>query len=176
MNKIVIILILIWGLNFLVSVTAKDYTRSCDCSLSWGVETANGHRVDSDADPTLYGTYSFSGQGTVSWYHPSEARRRARHNIDECIQAAWGNRNGVYSPSECTEANQIFRYPFRSGLITYITNRVCSAHPDYDWFTVGLAATFDGDRGCLLDNNNWGTSIASYYPVQCPDWTDDIPY
>jgi hypothetical protein len=89
-------------------------------------------------------------------------------NIDECIQAAWDHRDGVSRPTECTEANQIFNYPFIMGLIPKIRNDVCSSNPEADWLTVGLTASFGGDTGCLLDRNLWNTTIATNYRINCP--------
>lgn len=160
---------LILGMAFLGLVAAKDYTRSCDCQMSASVDTINGNAVDGPS----YSYPSFSGQGTIGYYNPNEARRRARHNIDECIQAAWDHRDGVSRPTECTEANQIFNYPFIMGLIPKIRNDVCSSNPEADWFTLGLTASFDGDTGCLLDRNLWNTIIATNYRINCP--TESYP-
>lgn len=164
MNTQIAILMLILVTAFSGSVTAKDYTRSCDCQLNLGVDTVNGHSVVNGPSKT----YAFSGQGTVGYYNPNEARRRARHNLDECIQSAWDNRNGVWVPSECTEANQIYDYPFTNGLIPQITNEICNEHLDYNWFTMALSATFSGNTGCLLDRNLWLTNIITNYRVNCP--------
>ncbi len=128
MSRQIAILMLILGTAFLGLAAAKDYTRSCDCQMSVAVNGVNGHTVVDGPSKT----YAFSGKGTVGYYNPNEARRRARHNLDECIQAAWDNRNGVWPPSECTVANQIYDYPFTNGLIPEITYDICNDHPDYN--------------------------------------------
>jgi hypothetical protein len=171
-NKQTAILILILGITFVGISAAKDYTRSCDCQYSVGVGTANGDTVDGPS----YTYPLFSGQGTVGYYNPNEARRRARHNLDECIQAAWDHRDGVSRPTECTDANQIFNYPFPMGLIPKIRDDVCNSNPDYDWFTMGLAAGFYGNTGCLLDRNLWNTIIATNYRINCPTRSDGPLY
>jgi hypothetical protein len=168
MNKLILVLILLSGTVILDSAVAKDYTRSCDCDFGATVETINGYTADGPSYD-----YPFSGQGTVGYYNPNEARRRARHNIDECLRAAWDHRDGTSIPTECTEANQIYNYPLTIGLIPEIRNNVCSRNPDYIWFTIGVSAVFTGDTGCTLDNNNWLTTLARNYRVNCP--TRDYP-
>lgn len=170
MNKQMLILILIFGIAFLGLAAAKDYTRSCGCQYSVGVSTANGNSVDGPS----FSYPSFSGQGTVGYYNPNEARRRARHNLDECIQAAWEHRDMTSMPTECTEANQIFSYPFNNGLIPRIRNDVCSSNLDYNWFTMGLSAVFSGDTGCYLDRNLWNTIITTNYRVNCPSASEPL--
>jgi hypothetical protein len=170
MNKLIVTLMLILGIFFLGLVAAKDYTRSCDCQYSMSVNAANGDPVDGPSNSYP----SFSGKGTVGYYNPNEARKRARHNLDECIQAAWEHRDGVSKPTECTESNQIFSYPINNGLIPKIRMDVCNSNPDYDWFTIGISATFSGDNGCLLDRNLWNTNIISNYRVNCPSDSEPL--
>jgi hypothetical protein len=73
-------------------------------------------------------------------------------------------------PSQCTEANQIFNYPFTSGLIPKIAIDVCSRNKAYDRINIGLSVLFQGDTGCLLDRNLWKTDVASNYQINCPNY------
>jgi nicotinamide mononucleotide (NMN) deamidase PncC len=103
MNKQILILLLLCRIVFFGLAAAQDVTRSCTAQYSVSVTSINGAAGQ---------TYpSFSGQGTVGYFNPNEARRRARHNLDECVQAAWDNRDMVSRPTQCTETNQIFSYP-----------------------------------------------------------------
>jgi len=162
MNKQMRILLLLCGMVFFGLAAAQDVTRSCTAQYSVSVTSINGAAGQ---------TYpSFSGQGTVGYFNPNEARRRARHNLDECVQAAWDNRYQVSKPTQCTETNQIFSYPFNMGLIPKIGIDLCSRYKAYDSLTIALSVVFSGDEGCLLDRNLWNTKLATDYLINCPNY------
>jgi hypothetical protein len=144
------------------SPSSGDETRSCTATYSVSIGSISGA-----TNPTYP---PFTGRGTVGYFNPNEARERARHNLDECITAHWENRNMTGRPSQCTESNQIYNYPFTNGLIPKIVIDVCSRYKAYESFTLGLSVGFQGDTGCLLDRNVWSRSVVSNYRVNCPDY------
>ncbi len=80
MNKQILI-ILIFGIIFLGLVTAQEITRSCQAQ--YVVKVVEALDVDGRPISGTYPTYAypFSGKGTVGYYNPNEARRRARDII-----------------------------------------------------------------------------------------------
>ncbi len=162
MNMRMLILLLVWTVAFSELAACQDVTRSCTASYSVSVTSISG------ASGQTYP--SFSGQGTVGYFNPNEARRRARHNLDECVQAAWDNRDRLSKPSECSESNQIYNYPFEMGIIPKIRIDLCSRYKAYDSLTIALSVIFSGDEGCLLDRNLWNTRLATNYVINCPNY------
>jgi hypothetical protein len=144
------------------SSSSADVTRSCTATYGVSISSISGA-----TNPTYP---SFTGRGTVGYLNPNLARERARHNLDECITAHWENRDMMSRPSQCTETNQIYNYPFTGGLIPKIREDVCSRYKAYETLTIGLSVMFQGDAGCLLDRNLWSRNVASNYRISCPDY------
>lgn len=134
---------------------AKDYTRSC--SANYSVSPVGGGES---------WNFTFTGKGTVGYYNPNEARRRARHNIDECIDAHWDNINATGRPSACTESNQIYSYPVNS-LAVDIQRNICRLNPGRPRIPVSINVTYNGQSGCTLRNNSWLRHVAQNYNVNC---------
>jgi len=143
-------------------VLAKDYIRQCKANLYFSASTLDRQKNMTHAYP------SFIGKGKVGYWAPNKARERARQNIDECLDAAWESKYVLNKPSLCTEANQIYNYPIQSGMIPDITLKACSKIPGHERLTVNLEVTYDGQQGCMLDNNSWGRKIARDFTIKCP--------
>ncbi len=137
-------------------VYAKDYTRSCTAKIGISPSSFRGTSVER----------TFQGRGTVGSYMPNTARERARRNIDECITAHWNNRYSGSRPTECTEANQVYNYPFNS-LHTEIAHNICLANRGHGTIDVSINVLYSGDKGCLLDRNLWMREVARDYRVTC---------
>ncbi|MCJ7442913.1 MAG: hypothetical protein MUO26_00005 [Methanotrichaceae archaeon] len=137
MNKQIAIIMLILGIMFL-GLAAADTTRSCQAQYVVGVRSID------DAEGLTYP--SFSGQGTMDYYAPNSARRKAYENLQECIQAFDHRDREV---SYCSEANQIYSYPFADGLIPQIRHDLCSRYPGHDNIMIDLHVLFQGDEGCV---------------------------
>lgn len=135
---------------------ARDYTRSCTAQYNISPTSFRGTGIQR----------SFTGRGTVGSYMPNTARERARRNIDECLDAHWANRNLGTRPRACTEANQVYNYPFRS-LHAEIALAMCNANPGHTSMRIGINVLYDGDKGCLLGRNLWNRQIASNYLINC---------
>jgi hypothetical protein len=143
------------------TTSSADVTRSCKAKYVVAVSSVSGAPVP---------TYPyFTGKGTVGSFAPNTARERARRNLDECVQAAWDRRTMTSRPSQCTETNQVYNYPF-NGLMPRITNDVCSRNKAYDTLRIGLFVLFEGDKGCLLRRNLWKTELATNELINCPDY------
>ena len=140
-------------------VNAKDYTRSCKATYIFSAETPDGARLQG-------AQREFQGKGTAA-HNPNKAREKARRNIDECITKHWENRNATHRPSECTESNQIYNYPFTS-LHFGIQQALCSRNPGRQRIDATITVTYTGDKGCLLDRNNWRRSVATDHRIKCP--------
>lgn len=151
--------------SFIITDTpadAKTYTRSCTAKYSVSVTSPRG--ISGQTYP------SFTGKGTIGYFRPNEARRRARRNLDECIQAHWDRRDMTGRPTQCTESNQIYSYPLTSGFIPTIRNDICSRNKSHEAITVNINALFDGQKGCFLDRNLWKTNVVNNFRIQCPDY------
>jgi hypothetical protein len=135
---------------------AKDYTRSCTAKYIVSPHSFRGESLER----------TFQGKGTVGSYMPNTARERARRNLDECITAHWNNRYSGARPRECTEANQIYNYPFNS-LHTEIALGICQANRGHGEIGVDINVLYSGDTGCLLDRNLWKREIIRDYRVTC---------
>jgi len=138
---------------------AKDYTRSCKATLSASAQTPGGTR--------LRGVQrSFQGKGTIGYYNPNEARRRARKNLNECVTQAWENRTGSSRPRQCTKSNQVYNYPF-TGLHFGIQQALCVSNPGHENLIARINVSFDGKKGCP-DNNSWEGTLSTNYRITCP--------
>ncbi|MCJ7444237.1 MAG: tail fiber domain-containing protein, partial [Methanotrichaceae archaeon] len=82
----------------------------------------------------------------------------------ECIQAFDHRDREV---SYCSEANQIYSYPFADGLIPQITNDLCSRYPEHNNIVIDLHVLFQGDEGCVPGRNNWDWPAATNYRINC---------
>jgi len=141
--------------------SSADVTRSCTAKYVVSISSISGA-----TSPTYT---PFQGKGTVGSFAPNKARERARKNLDECVEAHWERRNMTSRPSQCTESNKIYNYPF-TGLMPKITNDVCSRYKSYETITIGVFVLFEGDKGCLLGRNLWKTDLATNYRINCPDY------
>jgi Chaperone of endosialidase len=155
MNKQIAIIMLILGIIF-SGLAAADTTRSCKAQYVVSVRSID------DAEGITYP--SFSGQGTMDYYAPNSARRKAYVNLQECIQA-FDNRDREVS--YCSEANQIYSYPFAYGLIPQITNDLCSRYPGQDNIVIDLHVLFQGDEGCVPGRNQWNWPAVTNYRINC---------
>lgn len=136
---------------------AKNYTRSCGARYSvTPTSISGGHAY----------TFQFQGRGTVGYYNPNEARRRARRNIDECIDTHWAHRTATSRPDQCRESNQVYNYPLNSWAVD-IRRNICRLNPGHDTITVTVNVLYSGDKGCYLRNNSWSRTIARGYVVHC---------
>lgn len=117
MNTQIRLLMLI-ALIIFPGLAAADTTRSCTTQYSVSVKSIDG------ADGITYP--AFSGQGTTTIFAPNTARSRARENLDECTWC-WYRQDdeAVY----CSEANQIYSYPFTDGALAQITDDICKSLP-----------------------------------------------
>ena len=140
-------------------VFAKSYTRGCSVRYSV-TPTINGRSGNS-------ATFTFEGKGTVGYYNPNEARRRARRNIDECIDTHWASRHSGVRPSQCSESNQIYNYPFSGQLEARIANEVCRRNRGHSSLNVTVTALYSGREGCTLRNNSWNRIIVRNHRVNC---------
>ena len=140
---------------------AKDYTRSCHARYSVCPSSFRG---------TCW-NFEFDGKGTVGYYNPNKARERARHNIDECIDAHWRRYTATGRPPECTTGNQIYDYPVNS-LAVDMSRNVCRLNPGHETIQVVIGVVYTGQAGCTLDNNSWNRTIARNHTVFC---TSDGP-
>jgi len=112
-------------------VNAKDYVRACQAEYSVKVKTLKGGYLGTRV-------FKFSGKGKVGWYAPNKARERARANIEQCVTKAWEKRHLASKPSECSESNRIYNYPFSGGLHPEITYAVCSSYPGHQSLSIDL--------------------------------------
>ncbi len=138
------------------SESRADVTRSCGASYS--VCPSGGGSCWS---------FDFTGRGTVGYFNPNEARRRARHNIDECIDTHWRNYTSTGRPQQCTSSNQVYGYGVGS-LIVDMSRNICRRNPGRSSVVVSIRAIYSGDRGCTLRNNSWNREIARNHTVRCP--------
>jgi hypothetical protein len=134
---------------------ASDYTRSCRARWSVGPTSFRGQSW----------SFEFEGRGTVGYYNPNEARRRARGNIDECLTTHWANRYAA-RPNQCTQSNGIHSYAVGC-LSQAIIQNICRLNPGHQTITVMATASYSGDTGCI-EHNNWMSTIARDYVVTCP--------
>jgi len=147
---------------------AKNYTRSCT-AYYYAIPTSipgGGNRVILP---------EFTGKGTVGYYNPNEARRRARKNLEQCIRAHWDSRHGSNIPIACTEANQVYNYTI-SMLEAYLGNRLCVSNRGNEHITARVGANFRGDKGCEGGKrglDTMGIELDSNLRFTCP--TNDEP-
>ena len=135
-------------------VVAKDYTRSCSATISIS-PVGGGSGV----------SHSFSGRGTVGAFMPNTARERARRNIDECVNAAWGNPNGL-RPAACTPSNQVYDWPYNR-LHQEVALEICNRNPARARIFLNVNLTYRGDTGCVAQPNLWLRNIRENYLIQC---------
>ena len=152
---------LLTALVFSVSapVFAKDYTRSCTATYNLSARTPGGTRLRGEQR-------SFQGKGTIGYYNPNKARERARRNIDECITRHWETRNASSKPSQCTESNKVYNYPF-NGLHFGIQQALCVRNPGRVRIIAGITVTYDGQTGCT-PGNRWMRTVATNHTINCP--------
>lgn len=134
-------------------VMARDYTRSCSATISFGPSGGT------------YVSHTFTGKATVSTYRPNTARERARNNIDECLDANFANPHGSL-PSACTPVNQVYDYPFNR-LHQELALQACNANRGHTSLNINVNVAYRGDVGCLLRNNSWGRTMVTNYRVNC---------
>ncbi len=154
-NSLLLIIVAAVIFVFIQEVCA-DVTRSC--TATYNACPAGGGAC---------WTFDFTGSGTAGHYAPNKARRRARTNIDECIDSHWRNYTATRRPTECTSANQISRYPVRS-LIVDMTQNLCRLNPGSSSMNVSINVTYRGRKGCTLRNNSWLRNIAQNHTINCP--------
>jgi hypothetical protein len=154
MNKQIGLLILI-SLIIFPGLAAADTTRSCTAQYVVSVKSID--------DGITYP--SFSGKGTMDYYAPNSARRKAYSNLCECTDA-FDDRD--MEISYCSEANQIYSYPFANGLIPQIANDLCSRYPNQSSFMIDLHVLLHGDEGCVPGRNEWDQIVARNYRIDCP--------
>jgi hypothetical protein len=135
---------------------AKDYTRSCSANVRF--------------EPTSFrGTswsYSFSGRGTVGYYAPNTARERAAARINECYHASWDQREHAGRPTQCTESNQVYSYPYSGPIGPLLRINICRLNPGHASMVVKMWVLTDGDTGCFGNiNSPW--SFVDNYTVNC---------
>jgi len=152
-RRVPLVALIAAGLVYAPAAQARDYTRSCTATISFGPSGGT------------YVRHSFTGRGTVSTYRPNTAREKARRNIDECLNANFANPNGL-RPNACTTSNQVYNYPFRR-LHQELALQACNANRGRPNLRLGISVTYDGDKGCTLDNNSWGRTLLSNYQVNC---------
>lgn len=152
------------ALTLAAPADAKSYTRSCKATIGYTATTPSGVRLGG-------GSAAFTGKGTVGWYAPNTARERARENIDECLAAAWANRDVNNNPAACRQTNQIYNYPYPNGLNAGLTRVVCRANPGHDRVLIDLSVLFEGQTGCT-PNNSWGQTIARRYVIDCSGFSE----
>jgi len=142
---------------------AKTYTRSCTASYY-----INPTSIPSGGRRLVL--HRFTGKGKIGYYNPNKARRRARKNLDECVRAHWRNRHASNMPSECTESNLIYNYPYNS-LEAELGHQICTANRGYDHIIASIGVSYRGKKGCdgetrgILDP--WGIELDSNMRFAC---------
>jgi hypothetical protein len=131
-----------------------DTTRSCTATIH--ISPAGGGNGVS---------HTFTGRGTTNTFRPNTARERALNNIDECLNAHWANPHGL-RPAACTQANQVFNYPYRR-LHQEVALEACNANPARERIFLNVTVTYQGDTGCIRHPNIWARTIRENYLVQC---------
>lgn len=142
---------------------AKTYTRSCKAAYYINPTSiaGGGRRLD---------LRQFTGKGKIGYYNPNKARRRARKNLDECVRAHWRNRHTSHMPTECTEDNLIYSYPYNS-LEIELGNYICDANRGYDYIIARVGVSYHGQKGCdgetrgILDP--WGLELDNNMRFSC---------
>jgi hypothetical protein len=139
------------------AASAKDYTRSC-----------RGHvRFEPTSFRGTSWSFEFTGKGTVGWYAPNTARKRAARNLRECFNAMWDRRTYVARPSQCSESNQVYNYPIGGALATQLQINMCRLNPGHASIVVKMWVLTDGKRGCFEHLNSPWVHVESY-TVNCP--------
>lgn len=160
MKKHVGLLILV-SLIIVSGLAVADTTRSCKAQYIVSVRYPEGG-TDGIGYPF------FSGQGTMDYYAPNSARKKAYSNLCECSDAFDDReREVVY----CSEANQIYGYPFDNGLIQQIRSDFCGNRTDN--IIIDLHLILQGDEGCVPGRNEWDQIIVRDYPIFCGVWASD---
>ncbi len=130
------------GLFLCVSgAEAKWYTRSCQAKYTVIAKSASTGAKLSAA------SYTFSGQGRVGWFYPNQARERARAAIINCVDQHWAHRTSSSRPAACTEASNIYSYPF-TNLMDGFMGGVCQAISGDPLLDVEVRLSITGDTGC----------------------------
>ena len=148
---------------------ARDYTRSCNAL----------YVVKPTSVPGGGATVSspvFTGKGKVGYYNPNEARRRARGNLLECIRTHWSSRHPLTMPSQCTESNRVYNYPY-SGLAASLGYLVCGSNRGQEQITARVEVTFRGQKGCLDERaglDPTGMTLDNNYRFVCPTGEDRL--
>ena len=114
---------------------AKDYTRSCSATISISAEGGAGV------------SHAFTGRGTVGSFMPNTARKRARRNIDECVDAAWADPHGL-RPAACTPSTQVYDWPYNR-LHQEVALEICNLNPGRERVFIDVNVTYRGDTGCI---------------------------
>ncbi len=115
------------------SAFAKSYIRQCSARVSVGVIGGTG-----------LADFTFIGKGKVGYRNRDEARRRARRNIDECLNAHWNSSNPEVRPSQCTSSNRVYNYP-----TTNMSRALCTRNPNNpNLSNIVVIVNYSGHGGC----------------------------
>lgn len=150
--KFFIVLVAIMSSN---TVYAKTYTRSCKATIQI---------IPKDGSVNKVVLHKFQAEGTVGAYLPNKARRRARGNIIECVNALWLN-NVAYIPAACRESNKVYGFsdnPSPLGFKAYLEKRLKDANTNIHaphTLEADVKVYFEGDKGCGggIKSGNKGT-------------------
>jgi len=121
---------------------ARTYTRACSAYyFAEPIDMSHGRGA------RLPGNTTFTGRGTVSYYAPNLARKRARRHIVACAEAHWRTRRGRAIPRECTADRQIYNYDLRY-IEASLANRLCTVNPGHRSIRAQVGVWITGKKGC----------------------------
>lgn len=131
------------GLAGCSTAEARDYTRSCNVSISVVNQNRNM--------PTVI-IARFSAMATASTYIPNTLRLRAYRRANSCLNWAWSRRDQSAIPEACTASNGISGYNVRHLGLT-ISRVACR-----DWGYARRSRTRVAVRGHIWGNKGCGGS------------------
>jgi len=143
---------------------AKSYTRSCKANYYVAPTSIRGGAT--------VNLPKFTGKGTVGYFNPNEARRRAKKNLVECVRAHWARRHGSNKPTQCTTTNKVYSYTYTM-LEAYLGMRLCAANRGHANIRARVGVLFEGDTGCIGKRNIWQIVLDPNMNFICP--TRDEP-
>ncbi len=157
----------VWMLSILSSLitmtvstteaSAKSYTRSCRANMEVSYQ---GQQI---------GSLNFTGKGTVGYFAPNKARKRAKKNIDECLSAQWNSGGTGTKPRQCTSSNKIYGYT-----ISNMRTMLCDHFPNQNVLEDLLVKVrYSGDKGCnngtirtVVRNLDWPCVVVTSYEME----------